>query len=73
MKNAGIAIIVLGVIITLYTGFDLVTKKTVLEVGTVDITRDVNHWITWSPVLGIATVVLGGIILFLGIRKSSIN
>jgi hypothetical protein len=73
MRNMGIAVIVLGVIITLYTGFDLVTKKTVLEVGTVDITRDVNHWVTWSPILGIVTIVIGAGILFFGIKKSGAN
>jgi len=45
----------------------------VLEVGTVDITRDVNHWVTWSPILGIVTIVIGAGILFFGIKKSGAN
>ena len=40
MKKAGIIIIVIGLVITLITGFNFVTKEKVLDVGELQITRE---------------------------------
>ncbi len=69
MKKAGIIILVIGLVITLITGFNFVTKEKVLEVGELQITRDKQHSLAWSPVVGVVVMVIGGAVLLFGVRK----
>lgn len=69
MKIAGIIILVVGLLMTLYTGFTYVTKEKVLDVAGLELTRDDHHSISWQPYVGIATMVIGGVVL-LASRKT---
>ncbi len=69
MKKAGIIILVIGLVITLITGFNFVTKEKVLDVGNLQITRDKQHSLAWSPVVGIVVMVIGGAVLLFGTHK----
>jgi energy-converting hydrogenase Eha subunit G len=68
MKNLGIALIVIGVIMTVFTGFNVVTKKKVVDLGAVEITSDKKTPIYWSPITG-GILAAAGIILFVASRK----
>jgi energy-converting hydrogenase Eha subunit G len=70
MKNLGIALIVIGVIMTAFTGFNVVTKKKVVDLGAVEITSDEKTPIYWSPITG-GILAAAGIILFVASRKKS--
>lgn len=70
MKTAGLVILGIGLIMTLYTGFYYVTKEKVVDLGSVEITADKPHSTHWSPVVGIAIMVVGGVILAVGSKKS---
>jgi hypothetical protein len=70
MKTAGIIILIAGLLMTLYTGFTYVTKEKVLEVGDLKVTRDDEHTISWQPYVGIATMVIGGVVLVASRKKS---
>lgn len=63
MKTLGIILIVLGAIMTIFTGFNLVTKKDVAEIGPVEIQTEEKTPIYWSPVTGAILLVAGVIIL----------
>jgi hypothetical protein len=54
MKKAGLIILVIGLLLTAYTGFNFITKEKVVDIGKVEITRDKDHDVTWSPIVGIA-------------------
>jgi len=69
MKTTGIAILAIGILFTIYTGFKFVTKEKVVDIGPVEITRDKSHWVEWSPFLGIAIIIAGGAILVFGAKK----
>jgi hypothetical protein len=71
MKTAGIVILILGLLMTLYTGFTYVTKEKVVDVGDIKITRDDEHTVNWQPYVGIGVMVIGGVVLVLGRKKSS--
>lgn len=71
MQKAGIFILVAGLLITLYTGFNFVTKEKVIDVGNLEITRDKNHFVAWSPLLGVAVIVIGAGVYFFGAKKQS--
>jgi hypothetical protein len=73
MKTAGIIILIIGLLMTLYTGFTYVTKEKVVDLGELEITKDNQHTINWQPYVGIGVMVIGGVILILGRKKSSTN
>lgn len=68
MKNLGIALLVIGIIMTVFTGFNIVTKKKVLDIGEVEITSKEKTPIYWSPITG-GVLALAGIAVILLSRK----
>ncbi len=69
MKTAGIIIIVAGLLLTIFAGAKFVTQKKVVDIGNLEITRDKNHYLTWSPLIGIAVMVAGAGVYFYAGRK----
>ena len=69
MKTAGIVILVVGLLMTIYTGFTYVTQDKVLDVGGLELTKDDHHTISWAPYVGIAAMVIGGVVLVLGRKR----
>jgi hypothetical protein len=70
MKTAGIILLILGLLMTLYTGFTYITKEKVLDVAGLELTRDDHHTISWQPYVGLAAMVVGGVVLVLGRKKT---
>jgi hypothetical protein len=70
VKTAGIIILIIGLIMTLYTGFTYVTKEKVVDLGELEITKDNEHNVRWQPYLGIGMIVIGGVVLILDRKKS---
>ena len=62
MKNLGIVLIVLGIVMMLITGFNFVTKKKVVDLGPVEINKEENHPVQWSPIIG-GILLVGGIVV----------
>ncbi len=62
MKNLGIVLIVLGILMMVYTGFNYVTKENVVDLGPIQINAETNHPVQWSPVVGLVLIV-GGIVV----------
>jgi len=69
MKNTAIILLVIGLALTIFTTFKFFTKEKVIEIGKVEITRDKPHNYSWSPLIGIAIMGIGGIILWKGSKK----
>jgi uncharacterized membrane protein YidH (DUF202 family) len=69
MKKLGVVLLVLGVLLSVYSGFNFITKEKVVDIGDIQITADKNHRIVWSPILGVALVVIGGGVLLFGSKK----
>ena len=69
IKTIGLIIIVIGLIMTLYTGFNYVTKEKIVDIGGVEITADKDHTANWSPFIGIGIMVIGGVVFLYGKRK----
>lgn len=62
MKNLGIVLVVIGIIMMLITGFNFVTKKKVVDLGPVEINKEENHPVQWSPIIG-GILLVGGIVI----------
>ncbi len=69
-KSIGLAIVVIGLLMTLYTGFTYVTREKIVDIGNVEITADKDNTASWSPFIGVGIMVLGGVVFFAG-KKSS--
>jgi uncharacterized membrane protein YidH (DUF202 family) len=70
MKKAGIIIVIIGLLMTVYTGFTFVTKEKVVDLGELQITKDNQHYVNWQPYVGIGIMVIGGAVFILGRKKS---
>lgn len=68
-KSVGLILIVIGLIMTLYTGFNYVTREKVIDIGSVEITADKEHTARWSPLIGIGVIVVGGAVFLFGKKK----
>jgi len=70
MKYLGIAILVIGLIITLITGFNYVTREKVVDMGEIEITMNKNHSVAWLPIAGAVLILIGGGIILFGVKKT---
>jgi len=62
MKILGFILIGLGIIMMIYTGFNYVSTEKVVDLGPIEINAEKNHPVKWSPIVGIALIV-GGIVV----------
>ena len=69
MKTAGILLLIVGLLMTLYTGFTYVTKEKVVDLGELEITKDNQHTVNWQPYVGIGIMIIGGVVLVLGVNR----
>lgn len=68
-RTIGIALIVIGVIMMIYTGFNYVTTEKVVDLGPLKINAEKNHPVQWSPIVGVVLLV-GGIVIVATGKKS---
>lgn len=69
MKKAGIIIIILGVVLTIFTAFTVFTREKVVDIGSLEITANKPHHLNWSPLVGVAVMGLGGVLLLIASKK----
>ncbi len=68
-KTLGIVIIVIGLVMTIYTGFNYVTREKVVDIGDIEITADKKNTVDWGPYVGIGVIVIGGVVFLAGRKK----
>lgn len=61
-KTLGIIVIVVGVIMMIYTGFNYVTTEKVVDIGPIEINQQKSHPVQWSPIVG-GILIVGGVLL----------
>jgi hypothetical protein len=64
MKSLGIALLIIGFIMTLFTSFQFFTKEKVVDLGKVEITRQKPNYMSWSPAVGLVIMGVGGLVLW---------
>lgn len=67
-KSIGIVLVVIGIIMIAYTGFNFVTTEKVVDLGPIEIKKEKNHPVQWSPIVGIA-LLAGGILVIVMNKK----
>ncbi len=69
-KNAGIVLVIIGIIMMAYTGFNYVTTKKVVDIGPIQINKEENHPVSWSPIIGVI-LLAGGIVIIATSKNKS--
>jgi uncharacterized membrane protein YdcZ (DUF606 family) len=62
-KGLGIALIVIGILMTIYTGFNYVTTEKVVDLGPIKIEKEQNHPVQWAPIIGVIILAAGGFLV----------
>jgi hypothetical protein len=70
MRTLAILLIVIGGIMTVFTGFNLVTKKEVADIGPIEINKTEKTPIYWSPITG-AILLVAGVIIMVSSKRGS--
>ena len=47
-KTTGIALIVIGIMMVAYTGFNYITTEKVVDLGPIQINKEKNHPVQWT-------------------------
>ena len=68
-KGVGIALILIGIVMTIYTGFNYVTTEKLVDIGPIQIKHKKNHPVQWAPIVGIIVLAAGAFLVV----KDSIN
>jgi len=69
MKTLGIVLLAIGLIMTVFTGFNVITKKKVVDLGAVEINKEEKTPIYWSPITGGILAIAGIVVIMVAKRK----
>jgi hypothetical protein len=69
MKLVGIVLIVLGIAALAYQGFTYTSRETVIDIGPIKATADRQKTVPLPPLVGIAVLAGGIVLLVVGSRK----
>ena len=70
MKVLGIILIVVGIAMVVFKGFNFQTEKKVADVGPVEINKTEDHHIGWSTYAGAGIGIVGVILVIAGGKAS---
>jgi len=70
-KTIGIILVIIGIIMIAYTGFNYVTTETIVDLGPIQIEAEKNNFVKLSPIIGGVLLVGGIIFLFLNKKSGS--
>ncbi len=68
MKTVGIVLIVVGIVLLLFRGFNVQREKKVLDIGPLEVNKTENKWIGW-PVYTGAIAIVAGLVIVIADRK----
>ena len=66
---SGWILILVGLALLIWGSFGFKTRKTVVDVGPLHATKDVEHHVPYAPILG-GAIIVGGIVLLISSRKA---
>jgi hypothetical protein len=70
MKTLGIILLIVGLVMTVFTGFNIITKKEVVDLGSIEISTTEKTPIYWSPITGGALAIAGVLVLMVSKKKA---
>jgi hypothetical protein len=70
MKTLGIILIIIGGLMSVFTGFNLITKKEVADIGPLEINKEKKTPVKWSPIVG-GVLLVAGVVILVSNRKAT--
>ncbi|MBX2929566.1 MAG: hypothetical protein KF852_17170 [Saprospiraceae bacterium] len=71
-KVIAVVLIIAGIIMLAYTGFNYVTTETVVDLGPIQIEAKQNNFVALSPIIG-GILLLGGIVLLVSNKRCLVS
>lgn len=69
MKTIGIIVLVIGLLLTIFTAVTFITKEKVVDIGALEVSKEEPKSVNWSPLIGIAVMAVGGLIIALDKKR----
>lgn len=69
MKKAGFVVLILGILLTIFTAITFFTREKVVDIGSLKITANKPHHLSWSPLIGVGVMAVGGVMILFGSKK----
>ena len=69
MKYLGIAIIVIGLAMTIFSGVSVKKEEEILEIGEYELTREDEKNVNWPRWAGLSAIGVGAVILIFAGKK----
>jgi uncharacterized membrane protein HdeD (DUF308 family) len=63
MRALGIVLIVAGIVMMVITGVNVVSREKVIDLGKVEVTKEKNNPVSWSPIVGTILLVAGVVVV----------
>jgi hypothetical protein len=70
MKTIGIVLLILGIVALIYGGISYTRDRTVLELGSLEITATERRNVPIPAIVGVVVLIGGAALLFAGSRRS---
>jgi len=70
MKIIAIALLIIGVVMLIWTGFTYTKKEKIVDAGPIQISADKQKSVNWPPYAG-GILVIGGVILLVANKKGA--
>jgi hypothetical protein len=68
-RTIGIALIIIGAVMIIWTGFTYTKKENIIDAGPIHISADRQKTVDWPPYLG-GIFLVGGIVIIATAKKS---
>jgi hypothetical protein len=68
MRVLGIILIVIGIVMMVITGINFTSEEKVVDLGKLEINKEENHPVSWSPIIG-GILLVSGIALVIVDKK----
>lgn len=69
MKKAGIVVLIIGLLLTIFTTVSYFTKEKIVDMGEIQISANKRHNLNWSPLVGLAVMAVGGVMMLVPFKK----
>ena len=69
-KISGFGLIIIGLVMIIYTGINIVRKEKIVDIGPVEISVEKNNPVEWPSIVG-AVFLVGGVLILALDKKES--
>ncbi len=69
MKKFGITLIILGIVISVFSGITFTQEEEIVEIGDIEVTREKEREVNWPQWAGVVVIAAGVIVFIAGHKK----